>query len=364
MARIAFLLPDLSGGGAERVALTLIEALIGRGHEVDLVLCQKRGPLLSMIPAGVRIVDLGAKRMRHVLPPLVRYLRSARPQALQASMWPITVIAIAAGWVARSGTRVVVSEHSAISQAYAEKGRLHRVALSTSIRRLFPRAAGRVAVSQGVRDELASMGVDRQSIEVILNPIAPVVLSGSERYDWPGVGRRILSVGNLVPAKNQALLLRAFALVAKEVETSLVICGEGELRTDLEVLAHQLGVGDKVFLPGFVTALAPVYAAADLFVLSSDREGYGLVLVEAMRAGLPVVATDCAHGPAEVLGGGEFGTLVPTGAVRPLADAILAALADPADPHASKARAAELADGASIDRYEELLLGQSQDGGR
>jgi glycosyltransferase involved in cell wall biosynthesis len=113
---------------------------------------------------------------------------------------------------------------------------------------------------------------------------------------------------------------------------------------------------DKILLPGHVDDPAPYYKSADLFVLSSDYEGFGNVIVEALAVGLPVVSTDCPWGPAEILAGGEYGQLVPVGDVDALAKAISESLAAPHDPHVSQTRAQAFTATANAEKYLELLL--------
>ena len=108
MARIAIFIPDMRGGGAERVVLTLAQGFVERGNEVDLVLLRSEGELIELLPAKVRIVDLKAFRMRHALRPLVKYLKRERPDALLAVMWPLTAMALLARKVARK--RVAATE--------------------------------------------------------------------------------------------------------------------------------------------------------------------------------------------------------------------------------------------------------------
>jgi glycosyltransferase involved in cell wall biosynthesis len=122
-----------------------------------------------------------------------------------------------------------------------------------------------------------------------------------------------------------------------------------------------VGVRDRLVLPGYQTDPWPFYASADLFVLSSDQEGFGNVLIEAMCAGLPVVSTDCPTGPREILGeAGEFGSLVACGDVDGLAVAMERALAAPRDaPGAAAARAEHLSGHHVTDAYLELLLGSA-----
>jgi glycosyltransferase involved in cell wall biosynthesis len=361
--RLALLLPDMRGGGAERVALRLVEDFAAAGHSVDLVLMQARGELLERVPAQVRVVDLKAARIRDALWPLVRYFRAEKPAAALLLMWPLTIIGILAHRLARSAARLVVNEHTTLSRHYAHLSPLKRRLMGASMRLFYPYAEGRAVVSGGVADDMAKLsGLPRDSIEVIYNPVAgPPPLGADARAAadaaWGGPGKRIVTVGNLKPEKNHLLLIRAFAQVCREQPARLMVLGEGEMRPALERLAADLGVADRVLLPGFTNNPWPYLATADLFVLSSDYEGYPLVLVEAMRAGLPVVSTDCESGPSEILDGGRYGTLVPPGEAPALASAMEATLGRPIDPDMLIKRAEALSGQSTAERYRALMLG-------
>jgi glycosyltransferase involved in cell wall biosynthesis len=175
---------------------------------------------------------------------------------------------------------------------------------------------------------------------------------------WHGASPRLVTAGRLTAQKNHALLLRAFQRVLdRHPDAALVIIGEGELRPQLEALRDELGLSGRVSLPGFQLDPWPYLAQADLFVLSSDYEGFGLVLVEAMHAGLRVVSTDCEAGPAELLDGGRYGRLVPVGDEGALAPAMLEELKGPSDPERQRDRARSIAGSENLERYEELLAG-------
>ena len=147
---------------------------------------------------------------------------------------------------------------------------------------------------------------------------------GAEGWPGPAGRRRVLAVGRLVPEKNQAALLRAFALVVDDYpDTDLWIAGDGPLRADLETLRGQLDLADRVFLMGERHDVPALMRAADLLVLSSRVEGFGLVVAEAMASGTLVVATDVG-GVAEVMG--NHGFLVPPDDVAALAQGIWDAL--------------------------------------
>ena len=360
---ICIFLPDLRGGGAERVAVNLANAFIQRGHSVDMVLLSATGEFLSELDPKVNVVDLKASRMRRVIFPLVRYLRNARPGALLACMWPLTVLALGARALSRVPTRVVVAEHTTWSRSELLSRPTVGWQVRTSMHHFLPKADAIVAVSQGAADDLARFsGVDRSSISVIYNP----VFGDAERQpDCPpdepqgwcaGAHRRVLAVGALKVEKDYATLLNAFALLRQRIDARLLILGEGECRTALAGQAQKLGIADSVFMPGFVKDLAPYYYLADLHVLSSTGEGFGNVIVEALATGTPVVSTDCPSGPREILAGGKFGRLVPVGNAQALADAMQESLASEHDSAALMARAQDFSIDKAAYRYLELLL--------
>ena len=357
---VAVLLPDLGGGGAERVALASVTDLVAAGHRVDLLLMRRQGELLPLLPAEVRVVDLAAPRILAALRPLVRYLRTERPDALHAVMWPVTVIAVLAHRLVRSRARLMVSDQVTLSKQMTSPRQ--RAALRWTTRLFYPRAEVRVTCSAVAADDLAALaGIDRGSIDVIHNPISPparIEATPEVEALW-GVGRgeRLINAGSLKEQKNHALLLRAFAKLSDRPGARLMILGEGHLRGALEAEAERLGIADRLILPGFALDPWPYYASADLFVLSSDYEGFPLVLAEAMQAGLRIVSTDCVSGPAELLDGGQFGRLVPCGNAEALAAAMDEALTEPPQSERQRHRAEAMAGRAQIARYRELLTG-------
>lgn len=356
--RAAFLLPDMGGGGAERLTLDLMAGFLTRGAEVDLVLQAEAGEFLPLVPKGVRIVDLATPRLRNVAGPLRRYYRAERPDAVLAAMWPLTSIAVLAAAGLNKRPRVIVSEHCPLLAQYAASGAT-RAALRSTVPLTYRFADGVVAISDGLAGEVARLaGLPRQRVEVIGNPIPPPLRSG-RLAGWGGhPGKRILSVGSLKAVKNFPLLLRAFARLARDREAVLAIIGEGGERSALEALARALGIADRVLLPGFTATPGDWYASADLFALTSDYEGLGNVLIEAMHCGLPVVATDCPYGPREVLEGERWGQLVPVGDEVALTAAMAGALDAPCDAAAQHARAAEFSVERAVAAYWRLMFGR------
>jgi glycosyltransferase involved in cell wall biosynthesis len=361
MARIAFLIPTLGGGGAERVALALIDHFVARGHDVDLLILRPGGQLLELLPPKVRLFSLDTPRLRNLMKPLVRYLREERPDSIQAFMWPVTVIAVIARTISRSKARLILSDHAMMSLHVAHYGTIRKFILRQSIRWLYPDADARVIVSRLAADDLAKLaGLRRDTLIVINNPVEPPPLNTSTtpaiEQLWRGPGRRIVTVGRLKSEKNHILLLDAFAVLRRTHDVQLMIVGEGEEHEKILAHAEALGVGEEVRLAGFALDPIPYYASAELFVLSSDNEGYPLVLVEAMFAGLRIVSTDCLSGPREILSGGRFGRLVPPRDTQALAEAMADALDGAHEAEPVRARARELSRHSFAD-YERLMLG-------
>ena len=342
--RVAVILPNLAGGGAERMHLDLAREWLKGGVDVDFVLLSKDGELLDLVPEGSRVVDLEALRFRDALWPLMRYIREVRPDVVLAAMWPLTVVAALAGRLAGGGRRIVVSDHAPLSISYAGKGRGHRLFLRLSMAIGYRLAHERIAVSRGVAQDLASLsGIPKKRYRVIYNPAAKGERDVEGRLSSVPANAEpfVLSVGKFKAAKNQALLIEAFARVADKVDVNLYILGEGTLRPELERKIAALGLEERVFLPGFKHDTTLWYQQAQLFVLSSNHEGFGNVLVEALEQGVPVVSTDCPSGPREILENGRYGRLVPVCDAEALAQAILDELNNHPDLEVLKRRAAD-----------------------
>jgi glycosyltransferase involved in cell wall biosynthesis len=360
--RIAILLPDLRGGGAERVAVNLANSFVMRGHDVDIVLLAAKGEFLSDLRSEIRIIDLKVNRIRWVLLPLIRYLRQVRPEAVLINMWPLTVIALWARMLACISTRMIVVEHTTWSKDAITNSVCGRWRVRSTMHLFFPWADGIVAVSQGAGDDLAWFAnIDRNCISVIYNPVvgfesSNVSLQMAPADWWLGVHQRILAVGSLSPIKNYAFLLLAFAHLRVKVNARLLILGEGICRTELEAQVKSLGIETSVFMPGFVKDPMPYYQHADLHVLSSKGEGFGNVIVEALAAGTPVVSTDCKSGPREILSDGQFGRLVPVDDVLKFALAMTESLNSTHDYPILKARALDFSIDKAVEQYEKLLL--------
>jgi glycosyltransferase involved in cell wall biosynthesis len=359
--QLAFFLPSLHGGGAERVVLNLAEGFSGRGFRTDLVLAKAEGHYLDSVAPGVRVVDLKAPRVLRSLGPLARYLRRERPVVLAAALDHANLVAMAASRLARAGTRTVIAVHCTFEKGVHAKQDVRVRALPWLLGRLHHWADAVVAVSEGVaRDVAETAGIPRDRVSVIPNPvITPGLLPAAAEppaHPWfeDTRGPIVLGVGRLVPQKNFPLLIEAFASVDRSADARLVILGEGPERPRLEAEIRRYGLDDRVSLPGFVQNPYACMSRARVLVLSSDYEGLPTVLIESLALGTPVIATDCESGPREILRDGALGALVPVGDARALSDAMAHAVTAPRTAPPVEALQPFTLD-AALDRFQTVL---------
>jgi len=333
--RILLVLPSLERGGGERVMLQLARSFLAAGREVHLAVLLGGGPLRGEVPDAAMLHELipagharGFSLAWQVFPELVSLMRATQPDAVLSTMTGTNLLTVLACRRSRVRARLVLREASSLINA---RGFFKQMAM----RWLYRRAAMIVAVSQGVAEDLRGLGIPDDQIRVIHNPvhrdrlrylagIGPV-LPGLEGAPY------VIALGRLTKAKDYPTLLRAYAASKLRHSHRLVIVGEGEERAKLEVVVRQLGITERVLFSGALANPYRVLAGASLLVLSSRWEGYPNALLEALALGVPVVATDCPHGPRELLEDERHGRLVPIGDPRALAQAMVDECGHPAN---------------------------------
>lgn len=317
--RIAFVLSALQAGGAERVVNLISSAAIEAGWDVTIISFDRPGdPVFHDydsaialerlgIPAGVRFTG------RRILA-LRRTLRRGRFDRVVSFLTKINVLTLAASLGLR--LPVLVSERNNPSAQPMHP--LWKIALTL----LYPRADG--IVMQTRRSVACLPKRQRPRAYIIPNPVKL-----PPRQACPGNSRQIVAVGRLTEQKGFDLLIAAFAKVADvEPEWNLVIWGEGPARPALEQQIAAAGLNRRILLPGQSEEPGGWTEGAAIFVLASRYEGFPNALLEAMAAGLPVIAFDCEFGPAELIDHGHSGLLVSNGAVEELQASLLALMND------------------------------------
>jgi len=334
--KIALFVPSLRGGGAERAAVNIANYLVGHGQELQFVAADADGQFRGDLSTDVPLINFKSPRVSQALLHLVRYFRKEKPDVMLSFQTRANILAIIARNLSGNNTKIVVREGNTASASLRDSGLIQNRILYWLIPRIYTQADGIVAISRGVRDDLAGI-LPSKDIQVIYNPAvrADIPQMAADPVQHPFYGSNgppvILSVGRLAAQKDHQTLIKAFAKLNKQISARLVILGEGKQRQNLEAIITENGLQDVVSLPGFVPNPYTFMAKSTVFVLSSLWEGFGIVLAEALACGVPVISTDCPSGPAEILDGGKYGSLVPMGDVDALAERILATIQNPPD---------------------------------
>jgi len=325
---ICLLVPNLGGGGAERVAVNLANSLTERNIKVHLVVFKKTGDYWDLLSRNVKIFSLESRggRGRYAIISFIKYLRKEKPESVLAFMEHANLVAIISNILIRGKALLVISEHTTISKTKRRK--IENIIL----RAFYPFADKIVTVSKSAADDLEKyVNHKKGQITCIYNPIVTSELSvrareGSDHPYFKSGVPVILAVGRLTSQKNLGLLIRAFAKTKRHIKAKLLIIGEGLERGSLQNLVESLQLQEDVDLAGFQKNPYAYMSRASLVALSSNYEGLPSVLIEALACGTPVVSTDCESGPKEILDDGKYGILVPVGDEDKLAAALVECL--------------------------------------
>lgn len=326
---IAFLIPSLAGGGAERATATIADHIDGQRFRATLVI---ERPISDhyRLTHGLPVTRLRASSSRRALLPLLRVVLRVRPAIIYSALPHLNLMAALVRLLAVPKPRLIVSVHNNQERELADvpRGRL----LERLAGFVYRSADAVVVVSGGIAGQLIAQGVPKERIAVIPNPIwIESVRSAALEpvsHKWINHDHELIAaMGRLTEQKDFTTLIRALPKVLSErPRVRLLILGDGELRAKLAEDSRAFGVADAVELLGFDPNPFRYIARSRCFVSSSLWEGFGMGIVEAMACGVPVVATDCPFGPSEILDGGRYGLLVPTADPDAIARAILAML--------------------------------------
>lgn len=363
--RVLFLINSLAGGGAERIMCTLLRYSEALRDEFEITLALLDDEERTYTPPAwldVRQLNCGKSSLRSLFA-VSRLVDQLRPDVTISFLTRANIAN-----VLRAGEASIISERANTTAHFPSTlgGSLSKAV----VRAVYPRAARVIAVSQGVAEELRdNYGVRERRIVTIPNPVDVEFIEGRAAQESPfGISERyVFAAGRLVKSKNFPLLVRAFA--ASGIKGKLVIAGEGPERESILQNARDCGIAKRVVLLGFVDNPHTLMRRAHAFVLSSNVEGFPNSLVEAMAAGAPVISTNSASGPSEILAEAargevkgltfaKHGILTPVNDEAAMAEA-LRALDDPGrrDGYAEKAksRVRDFAVAEAVARYWQVV---------
>ncbi|MGE4368812.1 MAG: glycosyltransferase family 4 protein [Burkholderiaceae bacterium] len=360
--RIMFFVSSMNAGGAERVAATLANAWVARGDVVTLVPTYSgRGTCFYPLHPDVRLVwlaDCLAGGLGKAARPVAKLLeiralvRRSRPDVIVSFLSNVNVMVLAA--TRGLGVPVLVSERT--NPAFSDEVGFFLAGL----RRLsYGWASTVVMQSHDAVRAFRPMVPRVQHMVAIPNPLPPQ-LQGESPWVHEGnhpapqaepspAGRlRLVAMGRLVHSKRFGPLIDIFARLAPaHPEWDLHIWGDGPLREALREKISALNLAGRVVLEGRTSTPWEHLAQADIFVMTSEVEGFPNVLLEAMALGRACVTVDCPSGPRDMTDGGRAGRLVPLGDESALVDALAALMNDSGE----RMRLGRLAAGFVRERY-------------
>jgi len=377
--KIAFLLHNAYGiGGTVRTTFNLAAGLADRGHEVEIASMMRHrsqtrlalDPRVRLVPlvdtreAGPDVAHAAFAEPARVFPAHEKrygqynrlieqraeaYLKGSDADVLFGTRPGLNVYL--ARFAPRRALRIG-QEHLSLS---VHSGRL-RAELAPHYRHLDALVTTTEADADDYRRRMALPGVEVLAVpNSVPDPLPALVPAPSD-----GTAKVVAAAGRLAKGKRFDLLIEAFATVAAEhPDWRLRLYGGGAERERLQRLIADRELSANVTLMGARTPIEPELAKASILALSSDAESFGMIIAEAMRCGVPAVATDCPHGPGEIIQDGSDGRLVPVGDSAALAAALCELIED--EPLRHRMAAAAVHSAARFDpalvayRYERLL---------
>jgi len=327
--KIAFYIANLNSGGIGRNTLRIADELKNQGYQVDLVVTKLKGVYVEDVPSDLNVVDLKSRRVLTSIFKLISYLKNEQPNIFISANNLPNIISILSKILSKSKVKMIISIRTHLSSQFNHHNTLKNKIIMYLAKLFYPKSDVIVAVSKGVAEDAVKLiNLDKDKIKVIYNPIVSDDINVKKdkkiTETWFDLEKTpvIISAGRLTKQKDYYTLIDAFKILRSKRMIKLIILGEGEEKEKIWNYIKINHLEDDIKLKGFVNNPYPYIKKSNVFVLSSQWEGFGNVVAESLAVGTPIVSTDCPSGPAEILDFGNFGKLVPVGNSQKMADSI------------------------------------------
>ena len=401
----------MGGGGTQRICIDILKYMVHANYRVDLVLFSLTGELLEQIPRGINIHVVGKKidmpnksieclvghlnvnwacpslknkisfsdfcnhvvinwpfrllkKFPHRRSDFVRnahgfatYLTQNEPDCVFAMEIREAFATLIGRELCGKGNPIIWSVHNPITAGLGSQLK--------NFKELIHKASWVHTVSSRLKEEICDQILFPSSrVSVIYNFVDSrrVLNLARKSCGHPWLDRKekfghkiILTVGRLQAQKNFKFLIQSFARLRRHENLKLVIIGEGALRHTLQSQIDEHKLSDRVSMPGWTANPYAFMSRADVFVMSSNWEGFPMVLIEALACGCRIVSTDCVSGPSEVLDNGRFGRLVPANDEDAMSEAINNALVSDSDREQLVNRALEFSPENFLVQFDRLI---------
>tara|TARA_Y100001970_G_C14259811_1_gene879189 strand:- start:16790 stop:17857 length:1068 start_codon:yes stop_codon:yes gene_type:complete len=326
--KILFALPNLIGGGAERVLVNIINQVDSKKYKIFLLLLNKQGPLHSCLTNEIHIIDLNIKRTRYSLFKVIKAINKINPNVVFSTTHRMNIIVLVASFLTKNKVKVIAREPNMPSLLINNK-QLTSIKLKI-ISFLYKNAFKIIAQTDEMKKDIVKIyNVLEQNVFTIYNPIDYDFIdksadSGQDPFNHNYIN--IVASGRIIDQKAYDVLIKAFKIVIeKNPNFRLYILGDDVvgLKQELLELVEKLKLDSFIFFEGFVKNPYSYYKYSDLFVLSSRWEGLPNTVLENLYLEKPIVVTDCINYLSDLIINGENGFIVPVNDYKILGEKIL-----------------------------------------
>lgn len=331
---LVLFVPSLEGG-IGRVTTLLAEGLNSSGKKVEIWSAAFKKGYGEKIEHAIKIRYIGNGNIMSAFIPMLSEIKKNSPNFIISASFHANCLAILASFFSSKSTKFIIADHPSIDAALKEFSFIKRTIWRILIFVLYRMAYKHVAISKGVANAMSKFsGINKSKINLIPNPVIndEIYTQSSKFVTHPFFKLNkpiLLYVGRLSHEKNVGNIIRSFKKSQKSISSRLLIIGDGPQKRKLEKLVIEECINKKVSFLGHKDNPYPYFVHADLFVLSSNREGLPTVLIEALAFNLKIVSTDCPSGPREILRDGLYGKLVKLNDSDAFSHAIVTSLREP-----------------------------------
>lgn len=323
--KILFLVPNLEGGGSERVVSLLANYINRQDFTPTIVLLQKKGIYLQQIEEDVRIIDLNIKRVRYAGLALIQLIKKEKPDLVLSTLGHMNLLLATLKFLMPSKTTFIARESSTVSLRNRDEN--FPLLFNLLFKTVYKSFDQIVCQCNYMADDLKyNFGIKPDKLKVINNPISvDVALEKSKEAATEIIDEKKVNfvfVGRFSKEKRADHVLKAFARFAQPNKHHLFIIGDGVLKDELKNLAGFLSISPMVSFLGLIKNPFPYMAKASCLISTSLYEGFPNVVLEANACGTPVIAYDYPGGLKEIVANNENGLIVNNGNIEALSSAM------------------------------------------
>lgn len=324
MKKIFIIIPNLKGGGSERVISNLISCIDKSKFEVTLLLGNKIGKYVKEIPDSIHVIDLKKVRVRHAIMPIVKILRKEKPDIVLSTLGHLNLLIALFRPLLPRVTKFISRESNTIS--IRNKDENYPWLFDLLFKTVYKRFDLVICQAESMKADLfKNYGLSPNKMVVINNPIDFEKINKKDPELTENHLARdkfnLLIVGRLSYQKRVDHAIKVMRYLSEDYH--LTVVGEGELELELKKLIKVSGLSGKVSMIGFNENIYDLYRQADLLLSTSRYEGFPNVVIEANACGIPVIAYNYIGGVNEIIKEGINGNLIKDGDIKEFSKAII-----------------------------------------